>query len=118
TFFAGLKRLPAAHTLTYDASGVRLSRYWRLAPNEPPSGDAAEAVREQLIDSIRLRLRSDVPVGTCLSGGLDSSSIAVIVSHLLDSERENSVAVGSRQRTFTAYFDDAGFDERPFARAV
>src|SRR5205807_10404164 len=78
----------------------------------------AEAVRELLFDSVRLRLRSDVPVGTCLSGGIDSSAVAATVAHLLGTEREAALAVGERQRTFTAYFEDAGFDERPYARAV
>ncbi len=54
------------------------------------------------------QLRSDVPVGTCLSGGIDSSAIAVAVGH----------HGHERQKTVTAFFDDAGFDERPFAEAV
>jgi len=57
---------------------------------------------------VRLQLRSDVPVGTCLSGGIDSSSIAVAVAQ----------HGHEHQKTVTAYFDDRGFDERPYARAV
>src|SRR5439155_22596608 len=90
----------------------------RLEPQEEPEHDAAEAGRELFLDSVRLRLRSDVPLGTALSGGLDSSAIAVSVDRLLQTEAENAVAVGPRQRTFTAYFEVAGFDERPYARAV
>ena len=107
TFFAGVMRLPPAHSLTFGPDGLRLRRYWSLQPGEPPAG-AAEAVREMVLDAVRLQLRSDVPVGTCLSGGIDSSSIAVTVAHLGH----------EHQKTVTAYFDDAGFDERPFARAV
>jgi asparagine synthase (glutamine-hydrolysing) len=118
TFFAGIRKLPPAHSLVFDEHGLRTERYWRLEPHDPPPGDAAEAVRELFLDSIRLRLRSDVPLGTALSGGLDSSAIAVSVDHLLRTEAENAVAVGPRQRTFTAYFEVAGFDERPYARAV
>src|SRR5439155_11671850 len=101
-----------------DERGLRIERYWRLEPHDPPTGDAAEAVRELFLDSVRLRLRSDVPLGTALSGGIDSSAIAVCVDHLLRNEAESAVAVGRRQRTFTAYFEVPGFDERPYARAV
>ena len=107
TFFAGIESLPPAHNLVFDAGGLRVSRYWRLEPGDPPA-DPVGAVREAFLDSIRLHLRSDVPVGTCLSGGIDSSAIAVGVAH---------VGV-QHQKTVTAYFDDAGFDERPYARAV
>src|SRR5207247_8612863 len=115
---AGIVRLRPAHTLVVDRGGARLRRFWEVEQRDPPSGDAAEAVRELFLDSVRLRLRSDVAVGTCLSGGIDSSAIAVAVDHLLKTEAENARPVGERQRTFTAYFDDEGFDERPYARTV
>jgi asparagine synthase (glutamine-hydrolysing) len=118
TFFAGIRKLPPAHSLVVDESGLRLTRYWTLEEHERPAGEAAEALRDLFVDSIRLRLRSDVPAGTALSGGLDSSAIAVTVDHLLHTEKENAVAVGPRQRTFTAYFEVPGFDERPYAEAV
>ncbi|HEY5100423.1 MAG TPA: asparagine synthase (glutamine-hydrolyzing) [Gaiellaceae bacterium] len=107
TFFADVVRLPPAHSLTFGPDGVKVRRYWSLEPRTPP-GDPVAAVRQALLDAVRLQLRSDVPVGTCLSGGIDSSSIAVAVAlHGHD-----------HQKTVTAYFADAGFDERPFARAV
>src|ERR687887_2466059 len=118
TFFAGIRKLPPAHSLVFDEEGLRVERYWRLEPHDPPAGDPAETVRELFLDSVRLRLRSDVPLGTALSGGIDSSAIAVCVDHLLRTEAENAVAVGARQRTFTAYFEVPGFDERPYAEAV
>jgi asparagine synthase (glutamine-hydrolysing) len=117
TFLEGIRQLPPAHSLTFGPHGLRLRRHWMLEQREAPS-DPAGAVRDLLLDSIRLRLRSDVPVGTCLSGGLDSSTIACIVDHLLRTEAEAAAPVGPRQRTFTAYFDEPGFDERPYARAV
>ncbi|MDX6509242.1 MAG: hypothetical protein QOG81_994 [Gaiellaceae bacterium] len=118
TFFAGIDRLPPAHSLVFDDRGLRLSRYWSLEPRDPPGADAAEAVRELFMDSVRLRLRSDVPIGTCLSGGIDSSSIVVTVDRLLRDEHENALAVGERQRTFTVFFEDPAYDERPYAQAV
>ncbi len=118
TFFDGIGKLPPAHSLVLDEHGLRTSRYWQLEPQDAPDGDAAEEVRSLFLDSLRLRLRSDVPLGTALSGGLDSSAVAVGVDLLLRTEVENARPVGERQRTFTAFFDDAGFDERPYARAV
>src|SRR5581483_2293972 len=107
TFFADVVRLPPAHSLTFGPYGLRRWRYWDLEPAAPPA-DPVEAVRQTFLDAVRLQLRSDVPVGTCLSGGIDSSSIAVAVAH----------HGHEHQKTVTAYFEDAGFDERPFARAV
>jgi asparagine synthase (glutamine-hydrolysing) len=117
TFFAGILKLPPAHSLVVDERGLRLSRYWAIEPRDV-DGDSADAVRELFLDAVRLRLRSDVPVGTCLSGGIDSSAIVCAVDHLLRTEAENARPVGDRQRTFTAFFEERGFDERPYAEAV
>ena len=117
TFFRGVCRLPPAHSLVFDESGLRVWNYWRLEEREPPD-DPAEEFAELFLDSVRLELRSDVPVGTALSGGLDSSAIAVSANRLLRTEAENAEALGGRQRTFTAYFEQPGYDERPFAEAV
>jgi asparagine synthase (glutamine-hydrolysing) len=117
TFFEGIGKLPPAHSLVFDRDGLRTTRYWSLEPRDAPA-DPVATVRELFIDSVRLRLRSDVPIGTCLSGGVDSSAIACTVDHLLATEAENARPIGDRQRTFTAYFADDGYDERPFAREV
>jgi asparagine synthase (glutamine-hydrolysing) len=109
TFFMGIHSLPAAHTLVFDEHGLRLQRYWRLEPGDALADDAATAVRELLFDSVKLRLRADVPVGVCLSGGIDSSTIACAV-------RKLQPVVP--QKTFTVCFGDAGFEERPYAEAV
>ncbi len=118
TFFAGIVKLPPAHTLTFDRDGLRTRRYWQLELRDPPGGDPVEAVRELFVDSVRLRLRSDVTVGTCLSGGIDSSAVAGVIDLLLREEAENARPVGERQQTFTVYFDDPALDERPYAREV
>jgi asparagine synthase (glutamine-hydrolysing) len=117
TFFDGIRKLPPAHSLLLDDRGLRVERHWRPESRDEPD-DAAEEVRELFLDAVRLRLRSDVAIGTCLSGGIDSSAIVVAVDHLLRTEAENARPVGDRQRTFTAYFEEAGFDERPYAEAV
>jgi len=117
TFFAGIERLPPAHSLILDRDGLRVDRYWSLEPRDV-SRDTAESVRELFLDAIRFRLRSDVPIGTALSGGIDSSAIACGIDHLLRSGRDVGDQVGPHQRTFTVFFGDHGFDERPYAEDV
>jgi asparagine synthase (glutamine-hydrolysing) len=117
TFFRGIYELPPAHVLTFGEGGVRIERYWKLEPR-PPAGEAVEAFRELFLDSIRLRLRSDVSIGTSLSGGLDSSAIACVVDHFMRNEAAVALPVGERQQVFTAYFDVPGLDERPYAEDV
>jgi asparagine synthase (glutamine-hydrolysing) len=111
TFFRGVVQLPPGTWRSYDAAGGGRAegRYW--TPPRPGSlrpSDPVAALRERLEASVRLRLRSEVPVGTCLSGGIDSSAIV-------------GLAAGHSPepiRTFTAVYDDPGYDERQFARAV
>lgn len=73
-------------------------------------------VKERLVESVRVRLRADAPVGLFLSGGIDSSAIAGIVKHLLQQEGEwlgnDTTGDVSRIECFTAQFDkDSGVDE-------
>ena len=79
TIMAGVKRLPPGHTLTIDRDGnAKLEQWWSSAEHLPsvPARyeEQVEAFREIFFDAVRIRLRSDVAVGTCLSGGVDSSS--------------------------------------------
>ena len=117
TFFAGIMQLPPAHWMVFSKDGLKLSRYWRLESQDAPP-DATNVVRELFLDAVRLQLRSDVPVGSALSGGIDSSAIVCAIDYLLRTESGSAASVGNRQRTFTAYFGDPGLDERPYARAV
>lgn len=117
TFFRGIQQLPPAHTLVFGESGMRLERYWSLEERKF-DGDAVADFRDLFFDSIRLRLRSDVTIGTSLSGGLDSSAIACVIDLLMRTEREVTLPVGERQQVFTAYFDRPGLDERPYAADV
>jgi asparagine synthase (glutamine-hydrolysing) len=88
TFFDDVQALPAAHYLEYDLAkdSHRIERFYNLldkatTPSEP-DGETLSKLRSLLEDAVRLRLRSDVRVGTCLSGGVDSSSIALIAARL------------------------------------
>jgi len=119
TFVRGVRALAPGHFLRVRrGESVESQSYWdlraRLRKAARPDEDRAVAgFREQLEDSVRLRLRSDVPVGTCLSGGLDSSTLVVLVDALIGAGAQRT-----RQATFSACFDEPQLDERPFMRAV
>lgn len=82
TLLKGVCKLPAAHHLTISQKDWNTEPvcYWTIQDIEPVEGDPATLIREQLDAAISLTLRSDVPVGLALSGGLDSSAIAVLAA--------------------------------------
>jgi asparagine synthase (glutamine-hydrolysing) len=110
-FFDGIERLPGSHLLRWTEEGTELRRYWSPEPVEVPAAyeDAVAELRELLLDSIRLRLRSDVPVGTSLSGGIDSSCVVMLSAEL---------AGDHRRHAFTARFPGFERDEWRFAHEV
>jgi asparagine synthase (glutamine-hydrolysing) len=87
TFFAGIEALPAAHNVIVDlarGSAAAPERYWSLPPEDerPADADAIRQFRMSFEDALVLHSRSDVSVGTCLSGGLDSSTIVCLADRL------------------------------------
>jgi asparagine synthase (glutamine-hydrolysing) len=125
SFFKGIHELLPASAFEYDLSSGCLKswRYFELAVNrryEPFDGSEMERhvhrVRNLITEAVRLRLRSDVPVGSCLSGGIDSSTVVGVVNALL--EREPLSQVGDRQKVFTACYEDPRFDESRWARLM
>ncbi len=114
TLFADVKQLPPAHYLHIDLDNPQLSqpiRYWQpqLGPISVVSfAEATEQVREHFLQNIRLHLRSDVPVGAALSGGIDSSAIVMAMRYL-----EPDLEL----HTFT-YVADGGVSEEPWAELV
>lgn len=115
TAFRGVKQLLPAEYLRLDVRDLKatVSRYWDIEPGET-SGQSFEAAsiqfRELLEDSVRLRMRSDVPVGSCLSGGLDSSSIVGLNRRILGD--------GVPYHTFTGRFPGTSADEGAYADIV
>ncbi|MER7070629.1 asparagine synthase (glutamine-hydrolyzing) [Terrabacter sp. NPDC000476] len=119
TFFEGIERLLPGEMATLGPRGLERRRYSTLhqdleSARRAPTGVGPEhvaALRDGLRESIALRLSSDVPVGTSLSGGLDSSAIAVGIDRLLTADDVSAVAVGDRQQTFSAVFPGYRNDE-------
>jgi asparagine synthase (glutamine-hydrolysing) len=85
--YRGVRKLPPAHTLTFRDGQVELRRYWDVTFREDRdvADDAwAERLRELLIESVRIRLVADVPVGAFLSGGIDSSTVVALMAAAMD----------------------------------
>lgn len=120
THYRAVRKLRAGEALSFSPSGrdtdahLRRWRYWRprieLNGAKPPTHeDAVEEVRARVLESVRLRLRSDVPIGAFLSGGVDSTCIAAAIRELQP---------GVKFNTFCASFDNPQLDEAPYARMV
>ena len=113
TSFRDVYEVPPGHSMTVTANSSRLHKYWSL--DFPPQGSQPRDVRcyeEELValltDATRIRLRSDVPVGAYLSGGLDSTIVTSLV------RRETDTPL----RTFSIAFDEDEFDESSFQQSA
>lgn len=116
TVFDQIEQLLPGEAMELDLETLfpRIWRYWQVEPESPgivvDEREVFEEFRDLLVDSVRLRLRSDVTVGSCLSGGLDSSAIVCIVRRLLGDD--------APYNTFTGHFPGTAADEWSHARRV
>ena len=114
SLFEDIDSLPPGHMLVVEKGEFQLRRYWDWEfptdgiPDRLSAEEWAEALRERMIESVRLRLRSDVPVGAYLSGGLDSSVITALIRKFTDTPL----------RTFSIGFEDAEFDESHYQQEL
>lgn len=111
TMFQKIYKLPPAHIWMYQQGTIAQERYWHLAytPKIQMKTQEREArLRELLLESVRLRMISDVPIGAFLSGGIDSSLVVALMAQC------SSAPV----KTFSIGFEEAGYNELPYARLV
>ena len=112
TLFEGVNSLAPGCTMLVRDGQVRISQYWSPQPSSEPLSmsfeDATERLAAMLEESVRMRLVSDVPVGTFCSGGVDSSLVTALAAR----HKNDSI------NTFSVGFDESDFDESEFARAV
>src|SRR5580658_5365451 len=122
TLLPGVRRLPPGHAMVVKADGsIQINAWWNTLDHLPQPraklDEQAEEFRALFFDACRLRLRSDVPLATALSGGLDSSAVACTLAEL---GRRGSVENAPKdwQRAFVACFTGTSYDEREYASAV
>jgi asparagine synthase (glutamine-hydrolysing) len=122
TLFDGVRQIQGGECVSLDllrwspGNELPVRRWYRiLEPGtfEIGEDEAAHCFGTLLTDSVRIHLRSDTPIGTCLSGGLDSSSIACIMARELD-----AAGKGARVHSVSACYEIESVDERPFIEAV
>jgi asparagine synthase (glutamine-hydrolysing) len=114
TIFSGVSQLPPGYYLVADRHGIVTRPYWQL--RFPVDGEAefsseadyVERLRELVIDSTRLQLQADVPVGVYLSGGIDSSVVASVIKHYSDNPLT----------TFSVRFTNDFYDESPYQQIM
>lgn len=110
TIFKNIYKLPAGHRLIYQDGQHQIEKYWDIPDFETPRDEKTvqETLIELIDEAVKMQLMSDVPLGAFLSGGIDSSSVVAAMS------KSSSTPV----KTFSIGFDDATYNELPYARAV
>ncbi|MCW1249886.1 asparagine synthase (glutamine-hydrolyzing) [Acaricomes phytoseiuli] len=128
TFFEGIDKLMPGQMLVLDTTtgDYALSMFTRFpeelrelsAIDTPYSREIIEEYRQRFTEGVRLRLQSEVPIGSALSGGLDSSAVVVTINKLMAEHAAATDSLGSSQQTFTAIFPNSINDEEKYADAV
>jgi asparagine synthase (glutamine-hydrolysing) len=112
TIFTGIKKLPPAHMLICEGGNLHVKRYWTVSyqPKLHLSsvGEYGEQFLELFQEAVKIRLRSDVPLGAFLSGGIDSSLVVAMMSRLMNQP----------VKTFSIGFEEEAYDELPYARRI
>ena len=110
TIIEGVMQLMPGHCVQIEANELNDFEFASPKPQhiERNRADAVARLRLELEESVRLHLVSDVPLGVFLSGGMDSSALVALMSRVIE----------QRPKTFSVVFDEPGFNEAPFSRAV
>lgn len=124
TFFRDITRVESGQMLIMKAGKLVKKRYTTLeedladaSTNRPYDDTATREFSDAFTKAVTLRLQSEVPVGTSLSGGLDSSAVAATIAEQLAEHNDMAESVGSRQNTFSAVFPDSINDEEKYVDA-
>ncbi len=119
TLHRGIERLPAGHFAWWREGRLELCRWWKTTEHlvEVPTGPDArvERFQELFMDAVSLRMRSDVPIGTCLSGGFDSSAIACAMAGVANGQTHLERNAKDWRHAFIASFPNQSNDETPLA---
>ena len=116
TAFEGITQIAPATFCTITASGEHTETYWE--PKASSDGDADPATfKDKWVQSVQRRLIADVPVGTCLSGGIDSGSIVGTMAELLQSQAQDTASMGDQLKTFSIVYDGDPINEREYMEA-
>lgn len=122
TMYDGVRRLPTAHSVSFDASGLRTREYWSLMDvpevRLASDGDYVERLLELLGAAVRTRLRSRGPLATTLSAGLDSSAVTALAARELDGARLTAYTARPAYPEVAAEMPDTLVDEWPGAQLV
>jgi asparagine synthase (glutamine-hydrolysing) len=123
TLVAGVHRLQGGHCATISADGnLQIRRWWNTLEHLVPIPRALEEQSEQFYeifsDSIKLRMRSDVPLGTCLSGGFDSTAVLCTMREITRNANQCNHQMQDWQHAFVATFPGSEIDEREQAEEV
>lgn len=115
-----IKRFPAASYGIYKDNQLKLVKYWHLLENRMTISnnynDQVQQLRELFLDACKIRMRSDVTIGTALSGGLDSSAVICSMAHLINTQQQHIQK--DWQHAFIASFPGSCIDETVYAKAV
>lgn len=119
TLFKSIERLPAGHCARWSRGRLQTRRWWRTVDHfaETPlrEDEQIEQFRALFVDAVRLRMRSDVTIGTCLSGGFDSSAIVCAMSSIAGSTQPRLREARDWRHAFVASFPGQSNDETPLA---
>lgn len=120
TFFTGIKRVGPGHQMFVRPDGtVQVEKYWSTSVSRCIDGNVSEYevehTRNLFLESVKEQVVSDAPLGTCLSGGIDSSSILCAINRV---HPNGTASIGTRIKTFSAIFPGEPFDEAKHAQTV
>jgi asparagine synthase (glutamine-hydrolysing) len=118
----GIQRFPAGHCGWFVDRRLKTQRWWNTLDHLPQVPqryeEQVEALRALLLDACRIRMRSDVTIGTALSGGLDSSAVISMLAHINRTQGGESRLAADWQHAFVASFPGTPLDEAQFAQRV